>query len=117
MTRRDLAWRLAGMALLGGAGGTSLVHRHVLAAAANRPASAIEIGLGLASFILASFGMLLIINGPHLRDEWRARRIGARQHGAGQPEDTRAAPARRPRDGRRPCRSIRPVPAPRHPRT
>lgn len=69
MTRRDLRWRLAGAILLAAAGGSSLLNRHV-AAGAGQPAP-IETVLGLASFLLASLGILLLINGPRLRDKWR----------------------------------------------
>lgn len=72
MTRRDLTWRLAGVTFLAGAGATSLLHRNVLAGAAGQPASLVEMGLAFASFFLASIGVLLMINGVRLRDEWRS---------------------------------------------
>lgn len=80
MAGRDLVWRLAGAALLAGAGGTSLVHRQVLAAAADRPASAIEMALALASFVLAGAGIVMILTGARLRDAWRAGRSGGPTH-------------------------------------
>ena len=60
--------RVAGLSLLGGAGGSSLVHRHVLASAATHPASVLEMGLAFATFILASAGLVLIAGNPGPRD-------------------------------------------------
>lgn len=70
MLRPDLAWRMRGAALFAAACGSSFMHRQVLASAAGQPASALEMGLGLASFILASLGMLLIVQGAHLSGTW-----------------------------------------------
>lgn len=94
MTRRDLAWRLAGVVLLAAAGATSLIHRDVLAAAGNRPASAVEMGLALASFVLAGLGATLIVNGVRLRGAWRSGCAPANERDAkptGSPGGTNAA--------------------------
>lgn len=70
MNRRDMAWRLGGLVALAAAGGTSLLHRSVLATQVNRPASSLEFVLGLCGFVLASLGVLLLIQGAKLRDGW-----------------------------------------------
>ena len=71
MIRRKLGWRMGGAALFAAACGSSFMHRQVLASAAGQPASAMEMGLGLASFILASLGMLLMVRGARLSGAWR----------------------------------------------
>lgn len=80
MTKRDVLWRLAGVAALAGAGGISLLHRELLAEHLSRPATSMEWVLGLLSFLLASFGALLIINGARLREDWV--RACDREHGS-----------------------------------
>lgn len=69
-TKRDILWRISGVALVAAAAGSSLIHRHVLSLEANHAASALEMGLGLTSFVLASLGVLLMIHGAGLRDKW-----------------------------------------------
>jgi|GEM_PF-6732285 len=91
-TKRDILWRLSGLALFAAAGASSLIHRHVLSLTANHAASALEMGLGLTSFVLASLGVLLMMYGAGLRDGWVSEthnRPGGRtgQRG-GQPEET-----------------------------
>ncbi len=81
MTRRDIRWRVGGVALFVAACGTSLMHRSVSASVAGQPASSLELLLGLLSFMLASAGMLLIIQGERLPASWRGeldRRRGDR---------------------------------------
>lgn len=72
MTKRDLFWRLAGLGLLMAAGGSTLLHRAVWLTAKSGPAPGLEAMLGLATFMLACLGVLLIINGARLRDSWKA---------------------------------------------
>ncbi len=72
-TARDIVWRLSGIAFFAAAAGSSLIHRHVLSLEAKRAASALEMGLGLTSFVLASLGVLLMIHGAGLRDTWGPR--------------------------------------------
>lgn len=74
MIRRDSIWRLVGMLAVGAAAGSSLLHRGVLTAHAGGPASALEVVIGLASFALASWGVLLLIHGARLHDAWADRR-------------------------------------------
>ena len=91
-TRRDILWRLSGLALLAAAGASSLIHRHVLSLTRNHAASALEMGLGLTSFVLASLGVLLMMYGAGLRDGWVSEtdnRPGVRTgHRGGHPEET-----------------------------
>ncbi|TXC70748.1 hypothetical protein FSB78_07205 [Sphingomonas ginsenosidivorax] len=61
---RAIAPRLFGVALLLASGGTTLLHRAIYAAA--RPAQALELAIGLTTFLLASVGILLLIHGPAL---------------------------------------------------
>lgn len=58
--------RLLGVVLLGCSGGSTLVHRSVYEAARHGPAQAVEFGLALLTFILASTGILLLIHGAKL---------------------------------------------------
>ncbi len=59
-----MAPRLLGVVLLLASGGTTLLHRAIYAAA--RPAQALELAIGLTTFVLASVGMLLLIHGAAL---------------------------------------------------
>lgn len=72
MTRADCLWRLSGVALFGAAGLISLAHKRVAAAAAGGPPSGWEALLALASFLVATLGAVLVLNGVRLRDERRA---------------------------------------------
>lgn len=74
MSKRGCIVRLSGLAWIGAACGTSLLHRRVLAGAVHGPATLGEMGLGLVSFVLASVGALLMINGPALFARRRAKR-------------------------------------------
>lgn len=78
MTDRDIVWRLGGLLALAAAEGTSLLHQSVLAAHINGPASSLEFVFGLCSFVLASLGVLLLIQGAKLHDSW-VRHCKARQ--------------------------------------
>jgi hypothetical protein len=57
---------LCGVLLLLASGGTTLVHRSIWEAARHGPAQAVEFGIALMTFTLASIGMLLVINGGRL---------------------------------------------------
>jgi hypothetical protein len=91
LTKRDILWRLSGLVLFAAAAGSSLIHRHVLSLTANHAASAVEMGLGLTSFVLASFGVLLMMPGAALRDRWVSERTTRPRvrtgHRGGHPED------------------------------
>lgn len=71
MSRRDILHRLVGVAVLLGAGASTLLHREVWLVHASGPASGLEAALGLLTFALASLGVLLIIGGARLRDGWK----------------------------------------------
>lgn len=71
MNRSDVLHRLTGVALLCGAGGSASLHRQVWLAHATGPASVLEAGLGLTTFVLACMGLLLLLSGARLRDGWR----------------------------------------------
>jgi hypothetical protein len=71
MNRRDILHRLAGVALVLGAGASTLLHREVWLAHASGPATGLEAVLGLLTFALASLGILLVIGGARLRDGWK----------------------------------------------
>ena len=58
--------RLLGLLLLFASGGTTLIHRSVYMAARHGPATAAELAASLATFMLASAGMLLLIHGARL---------------------------------------------------
>lgn len=62
----DVASRLLGVLLLAGSCGSSLIHRSVYEAARHGSARAIEFGLGLLTFVLASAGLLLVFHGARL---------------------------------------------------
>lgn len=68
MSRSDFLWRLGGVAAIVGACGTSLIHRAVAAAHPGGPPGIWEWVLALLSFVLASIGALLLLNGAGLRD-------------------------------------------------
>ena len=63
---RKLPARLIGLLLLLASGGTTLVHRSIWEGAKHGPAQAAEFGIALATFMLASIGMLLVIHGGKL---------------------------------------------------
>lgn len=71
MNRRNLVWRLAGALLVGAAACTGLRQHRLPIPIAGQPPGPVELVLGLTGFALALVGMLLIINGPRLRDKWR----------------------------------------------
>lgn len=71
MNRRDILHRLAGVAIMVGAGGSTLLHREVWLAHASGAATGLEAALGLLTFVLASFGLLLVVGGSKLRDGWK----------------------------------------------
>lgn len=58
--------RLTGLLLLGASGGTTLLHRTQYEAAQYGPPQLAELGLGLATFMLASTGVLMLIHGSNL---------------------------------------------------
>ena len=62
MTRRDLAWRLGGLALFAAASGIGLSNRSM---ASDAP-GAIDILLGLLGFILAIAGAVLLVQGKRV---------------------------------------------------
>ena len=79
---KQLAWRCAGVVALAAAWLSSLAHRTVLDASRAGPATALETLLGLATFILASLGVLLLIHGRRLfHDAARPRARQACQRG------------------------------------
>lgn len=90
MTVGDVGWRFGGVVACVAAGGTSLLHREVLAARGGGPATGAEVVLGLLSFLLASLGVLLLIHGAALRRGWR------REPGAGT-DDPLQGPTESPR--------------------
>lgn len=67
---RHLAWRAAGVAVIASAAGVSLLHRHVLEKDIKGPATASEILLSLLGFLLASLGVLLLLQGSKLHEGW-----------------------------------------------
>lgn len=71
MTKRDIIWRVIGAFAIGGAGGTSLLHREVSLATAGASPALAELLLGLSSFVLASVGVLLLIHGARLHENRR----------------------------------------------
>jgi hypothetical protein len=77
MTRRDLAWRLGGLALFAAASGIGLSNRSM---ASDTPGS-IDILLGLLGFMLAITGAILLVQGKRvpvaLLAERRRYRAGA----------------------------------------
>lgn len=89
MTRDDWLWRSAGAALFGAAGLISLLHKHVAAEAAGRPPSGWVALLAFLSFVVATLGAVLLLNGARLASEWRAMREERRRSGR--------PPLRRPR--------------------
>jgi hypothetical protein len=58
--------RLLGLILLAASWASTIVHRGVYEAARQGPAQAIEFGLSLATFVLATTGVLLMIHGAKL---------------------------------------------------
>lgn len=70
MKRRDVLHRLVGVAILLGAGASTLLHREVWLAHASEPATGLEAALALLTFAMASFGLLLVIGGAKPRDGW-----------------------------------------------
>ena len=68
MSRSDFLWRLGGAAAIMAACGTSLIHCAVAAAHVGGPPGIWEWVLALLSFVLASVGALLLLNGAGLRD-------------------------------------------------
>ena len=77
MTRRDLAWRLGGLALFAAASGIGLSNRSV---ASDTP-GAIDMLLGLLGFMLAIAGAVLLVQGKRVQiallAERRRYRAGA----------------------------------------
>jgi hypothetical protein len=70
MIINDLLWRGSGLIALGVAALSGLMHRAVLEAHSQGPASAWELVLGLTSFAAASLGVLLLLHGRRLfRDD------------------------------------------------
>ncbi len=65
MTTRDLAPRLAGVAVLGAAWGACLWLRELMPQAPRDP-TLLQLMLLLASFALTSLGLLLLFKGEHL---------------------------------------------------
>lgn len=74
MSRRDILHRLAGIAILFGAGVSMLLYRKIRLDGAGGPVTEPEAALGLLTFTLACLGMMLLIGGARLRDGWRRRR-------------------------------------------
>jgi hypothetical protein len=103
MTGRDMRWRLFGFALIGFAGGISLIHRMVLETNAQAPASGLEGALALTSFILACVGATFVIQGARLRDDWKrddrvdVRLANRRQRPGMSASSSRAGRTKRPR--------------------
>jgi hypothetical protein len=70
---RSLPPRLVGVVFLLGSLGTTWCHRAVYETGRHGPAQVAEFGLGLASFLFACTGILLIIHGAALFGGVRAR--------------------------------------------
>lgn len=64
--KSDLIWRCTGLAALGLAGLSTMVHRAVFLAHRAGPANALEALFGLLTFVFASAGILFIIHGRRL---------------------------------------------------
>jgi hypothetical protein len=58
--------RLVGLALLAASGGTTLVHRAIYEGARHDAPRLAEVAIGLLTFLLASAGMLMLIQGARL---------------------------------------------------
>lgn len=75
MTRRDLAWRSGGLALLAAASGIRLIDRWMTGGASD---STLGMLLGLGGFLLAIAGVVLLVQGKRvpqaLRCEYRRHR-------------------------------------------
>lgn len=69
MTRRDLAWRSGGLALFAAASGMRLIEWSVTGVA---PDSALGMLLGLGEFLLAIFGVVLLVQGKRVPQALRA---------------------------------------------
>lgn len=93
MNRRDSLHRLAGVAILLGAGASTFLHREVWLIHASGPATGMEFALGLSTFTLASLGVLLVIGGSKLRDGWKRGCDRAERR-----REQHAKPVRRPFD-------------------
>ncbi|MEI5688810.1 hypothetical protein [Sphingomonas kyungheensis] len=63
---RDRGARLCGGILLAAAGATTLIHRAVYSVHRGGPATVAEFALGLATFLLAASGVLLLLHGRRL---------------------------------------------------
>jgi hypothetical protein len=71
MIDRDLMHRLAGIVALLGTAASMLFHGALRPVHASLWAVAAELAFGLVTFILASFGLLLVLGGSRLRDGWK----------------------------------------------
>ncbi|MET0365054.1 MAG: hypothetical protein ABW169_10405 [Sphingobium sp.] len=71
MRGRNLLWRLAGLCLVLASYGSSLILREVQRGSGPQSALPLEMALSLLSFLAASIGLLLLINGFRLRDRWQ----------------------------------------------
>lgn len=68
----NLLWQLGGVLAIAGAVAASLVHREVYIRNISSPASPWEAALALVSFLLASYGILLLIYGRRLHQRRNA---------------------------------------------
>ena len=80
----DLRCRIAGVACLVAAAGSTALHRAVYESAKHGPAQLGELALGLLSFACASLGVLLILHGANLwrRGPMRTEPDAGDRHGA-----------------------------------
>lgn len=71
MKRQDVWWRLGGVMAMVAAYGTSLIHQAVVTRPVAGPPGPWEWVLALLSFVLASVGALLLLQGARLgADRW-----------------------------------------------
>ena len=70
MTRRDMAWRLGGLALFASASGIGLLNGPV---AGDAPGS-LDLLMGLLGFLLAITGIVFLVQGKRVPNAWRAER-------------------------------------------
>lgn len=80
MRRWKLPPRLSGLLLLVASAGTTLVHRSLWEVNRQGPAQPAEFGIALATFMLASVGVLLLIYGGRLFPRRAAEQAAEQRH-------------------------------------
>lgn len=81
MTRRDLHWRLGGLALFAAAAGLGFAS-HADAVQSN---AGLNAPLGVVAFLLYLAGAVLVIQGERLPRAWAARHVARPQRPAARP--------------------------------